>query len=172
MLGLINFLKTPPQPDTTKEIPLQPHSEDHVVPQKMRTKKHAFLKKKPSLAETLGILHLIFLKNIEFIEGLSENKSRKFWLKGKVICKDGEQYLAFPSCTLRNAFEKKGLDYKGATNALKQAGLLLASEDGRHNAIRLRFKGTPEWCLAIRVKAVLGNGWQSKVNATKDGGQH
>jgi hypothetical protein len=105
---------------------------------------------KPALDDAINVFRSLIIGNIKFIEGLDDNADLP-WVKGKLIERGGTRYVAVPTHVVRKAYESKGFSYGDGVNVLKEKGLLLTAEDGRHNAVRLRLNGTLEWCLAVKA---------------------
>lgn len=107
----------------------------------------------PGPDDAVNVFRSVVVDNIKYIGGLVGNENIP-WVKGKLVAKDGVRYVAIPTSIVRKAFKDKGFNYDGGVKRLKEKGVLLAARDGRHNAVRLRLNGTPEWCLAVKAEAV------------------
>lgn len=109
--------------------------------------------KKPGPDDAINVFRSVVVDNIKYIGGLVGNENIP-WVKGKLIVRDGTRYVAVPTHIVRKAFEHKGFDYDGGVEWLKEKGVLLVTERGRRNSVRLRLNGTREWCLAVKAEVV------------------
>lgn len=110
------------------------------------------------LATALNVIRSYVAENRDLIEGLRPADVGKppRWI-GKVIKKDGVEYLALYPNAVGEALKRYAdVEYGTAVRALKNAGLLLTSDDRSRNTFKTRLGGTLSWCLAIRKDAVLG----------------